>query len=67
MLDAEEQHAENATKVLGDAGNCVRGDLFRGGTGFIIAVHHYYFFCSLKSEPRLPSTSFGETQKGYSR
>ena len=26
-----------ATQVLGDVVNCVRGDLLRGGTGFIIA------------------------------
>jgi hypothetical protein len=27
-----------ATQVLGDVVNCVRGDLLRGGTGFIIAA-----------------------------
>ena len=26
-----------ATQVLGDVANCLRGDLLRGGTGFIIA------------------------------
>ena len=26
-----------ATQVLGDVVNCLRGDLLRGGTGFIIA------------------------------
>jgi len=27
-----------ATQVLGDVVNCVRGDLLRGGTGFIVAA-----------------------------